>query len=138
MENRCIFNGCNKLEGVGTRKNSSRLCPSHYQMYHRWKVKRRMAKRLRPDLDCSWCGEKFSMSALDFHHENPDDKEFEVSYAIGRGKNQKDLEREVDKCVLLCSNCHRSMENRQKEDLFLRIAGEAEKMFDYRNGIRRT
>jgi hypothetical protein len=41
---------------------------------------------------------------LEFHHTNPDEKDFGVSKILTR--SIADLKAEVDKCVLLCSNCH--------------------------------
>ncbi len=41
---------------------------------------------------------------MEFHHINPDDK----SYSIANGPSDWDLLKlELDKCILLCSNCHR-------------------------------
>lgn len=52
---------------------------------------------------CRSCGYDRCPAALDFHHPNPREKEFVIS-----GKLAWDLiERELNKCVLLCSNCHR-------------------------------
>lgn len=46
--------------------------------------------------------------ALEFHHLNPGEKDF----TIGQYKNRSfdNLKSELDKCVLLCSNCHREVE----------------------------
>ncbi len=56
---------------------------------------------------CERCGyNKDCPTAYDFHHKNPKEKEF------GLGKSNLSLEaqkKEVDKCVLLCSNCHREV-----------------------------
>jgi 5-methylcytosine-specific restriction endonuclease McrA len=52
---------------------------------------------------CQVCEYKKSIGALEFHHIDPNQKDFTISsksYAYER------LKREVDKCVLLCSNCH--------------------------------
>jgi len=44
---------------------------------------------------------------LEFHHINKDEKDF----AIGSGntKSWSDIKKELDKCVLLCANCHREV-----------------------------
>jgi len=41
---------------------------------------------------------------LHFHHLDPYDKKFEISSYLSRGL--KWLKPELDKCVLLCKNCH--------------------------------
>lgn len=55
---------------------------------------------------CCKCGYNKNVKALEFHHVDPETKE----YTLGQGGVCRDLERdkkEVDKCVLLCSNCHK-------------------------------
>ena len=52
---------------------------------------------------CQNCKYNKSIGALEFHHIDPNEKDFTISsksYAFER------LKKEVDKCVLLCSNCH--------------------------------
>jgi hypothetical protein len=53
---------------------------------------------------CKCCGFNKHYSALEFHHLDPSQKEFNLS-VTNNGWNK--LIREADKCVLLCSNCHR-------------------------------
>ena len=52
---------------------------------------------------CEHCGYDKYHGALQFHHKDPtqkDPKEF------SRKKNWERFKAEVDKCVLLCANCH--------------------------------
>lgn len=49
---------------------------------------------------------------MEFHHLNPLEKDEQPSKMIG--KEWEDLKKEIDKCILLCSNCHR--EEHQKID----------------------
>lgn len=44
------------------------------------------------------------MRALEFHHINSKEKDFGISFNLSRTID--DLKKEVDKCILLCSNCH--------------------------------
>lgn len=57
---------------------------------------------------CSKCGYSKCLAALDFHHINPSTKD--KNYTNGRMSFEK-LRPELDKCVLLCSNCHREVHN---------------------------
>ena len=54
---------------------------------------------------CLDCGQKYSLAVYDFHHLDPTQKDIQVSWLMNWnwGVQQKEL----DKCVLLCSNCHR-------------------------------
>ena len=53
---------------------------------------------------CKKCGEK-RFYVLDFHHPDPRQKEFNISDKI-RNKFE-DLMSEIEKCDVLCANCHR-------------------------------
>lgn len=52
---------------------------------------------------CVRCGYNKLIKALEFHHLNPDEKDFTVS---GKSWSFEKLKNEVDKCILVCSNCH--------------------------------
>jgi hypothetical protein len=51
---------------------------------------------------CADCGYRSHHAALEFHHEG-DDKEINLSFA----KSLDQARREMQKCAVLCSNCHR-------------------------------
>ena len=52
---------------------------------------------------CQHCGYNRCMGALQFHHKDPKEKEFSIS---GRSLSWDRIKAELDKCLLLCSNCH--------------------------------
>jgi hypothetical protein len=58
---------------------------------------------------CSICGYNECDAALDFHHVNPKDKIFQINLTTMRTKDEK-IFNELNKCILLCSNCHRKIE----------------------------
>lgn len=53
---------------------------------------------------CEICGYNKCMRSLDFHHRDPEQKDFEISanWKVGKDKAMKEL----DKCSLICRNCH--------------------------------
>lgn len=56
---------------------------------------------------CEKCGYDKCIAALQFHHINPEEKDFELSIKYNNGQNNLDsLYKEADKCQLLCANCH--------------------------------
>lgn len=67
-------------------------------------------KEYKKNLKCSQCGES-NPACLDFHHLDPSVKEKEVSLLIRNG-NFDFLHREINKCIVLCSNCHRKLHSR--------------------------
>jgi hypothetical protein len=76
-----------------------------YQREH-MKYRNRVFKQACVDYkggECERCGYSRSLRALHFHHPN-DDKEFNISDA--RGKGWEKVTDELDKCELLCGNCH--------------------------------
>jgi hypothetical protein len=52
---------------------------------------------------CSICGYNKSVNALHFHHKDPTQKDFGISKSI---KSWEKIKIELDKCILLCANCH--------------------------------
>lgn len=52
---------------------------------------------------CSKCGNIFPLPCYDFHHINPKEKEITLCWLMPNDT----LKKEIDKCILLCANCHR-------------------------------
>lgn len=52
---------------------------------------------------CEICGYKKCTASLIFHHLDPSKKDFGVAAQL---KSIETLKKEVDKCQLLCANCH--------------------------------
>ena len=57
---------------------------------------------------CSRCGYNRCIEALEFHHLDSSKKDFGIS-ARGYTRSWARVRAEIDKCVLLCSNCHREL-----------------------------
>jgi hypothetical protein len=55
---------------------------------------------------CEVCGYDRCIEALEFHHLSNSDKNFGLSEK-GYAMSRKRVEKELEKCVLLCANCHR-------------------------------
>ena len=58
---------------------------------------------------CGHCGYDKYRGALEFHHLNPEEKD---PRAIRPGLSRKRFFAELDKCILLCANCHREEHHR--------------------------
>ncbi len=56
---------------------------------------------------CMDCGKQYKPYVMDFDHRNPKEKEFMISRAVERNVSIDKLKREIAKCDLICSNCHR-------------------------------
>ena len=55
---------------------------------------------------CQCCGYEKCKDSLEFHHIIEDKKVFGIS-AKGYTRAWEAIKSELDKCVLLCANCHR-------------------------------
>ena len=53
---------------------------------------------------CEICGYSKCMAALDFHHKNPNEKD--PSWEKMRKRTFNKVKEELDKCNLVCRNCH--------------------------------
>lgn len=105
---------CNKKMG---RRSFSSLCSNcrvKYKKYdneyfyvrdYRKKIKEKAV--LYKGGKCVICGYNKCFRALDFHHKNPKEKDFNISFGIKKWENTK---KELDKCILVCANCHREIE----------------------------
>ena len=54
---------------------------------------------------CDICKQQYPSCVYDFHHINPNEKEFELGTHMYH--SIQTLEKEAQKCQLLCANCHR-------------------------------
>ncbi len=66
---------------------------------------------------CEVCGYDKYIGALEFHHLDPLKKDIQISAIRARTFNNK-IKKELDKCQILCCNCHRELHyklfNKQK------------------------
>lgn len=67
---------------------------------------------------CYKCGYYKSLSALSFHHINPENKSFEISKNLHKSLNV--LKFEADKCILVCERCHREIHFKDSTKSFRR------------------
>jgi len=54
-----------------------------------------------------------SLGAIEFHHRNPEEKEFNVGDGVANGRSWKECVEEAEKCDMVCANCHRELHDIQ-------------------------
>jgi len=59
-------------------------------------------------LKCSCCPESERV-CLVFHHMCPKDKKHNIPDMVANGYSEKAIMKEMDKCLVLCANCHRKL-----------------------------
>jgi len=99
----------NKSEIVGNNKRRS-----NYATYWRMRAKNELIEYKGGC--CSKCGyDKRVPGAYDFHHRDPNEKEFSISkYSV---LNIGRLKKEVDKCDLVCKNCHAEIHDADRKEI---------------------
>ena len=64
----------------------------------------------KPSIGCQLCGIKNLLSvAYDYHHIDPNTKFKSISNLIKDGYGHEKIKEEIDKCIIICSNCHRQL-----------------------------
>lgn len=105
---------CKPCINARMREGHKRRCKDpDYKEKHLLRVRERAQSRKAWIVDnvfggnCYDCGEVYPPCVFDFHHEGDGaDKEANPSQLIGRGQMKEALS-ELEKCVMLCANCHR-------------------------------
>jgi len=121
---------CNKCgsdyEEYGQKARMCRPCKRIYdRKYHanrsdevkRRKLEKQNSRRkdiltkvreYKGELGCKCCDEKEPI-CLEFHHTNPNEKDFNVADALKSGLSFTGIIREAEKCIVVCSNCHKKI-----------------------------
>lgn len=65
---------------------------------------------------CEICGYNKYVEVLEFHHKDTKEKDFTIS---GKSWSYERLKKEVDKCIIVCSNCHKEIHLKEENEIFL-------------------
>lgn len=112
----CIICGIEKSEENTYKKSQknykclSSYCKKCFSKYsiNRWVEKKKKFIKYKGG-KCLICEYNSFYGALEFHHLDPKEKEFDWKKL--RLFSEKRIKKELDKCILLCSNCHRELEH---------------------------
>ncbi|PIS04319.1 hypothetical protein COT83_01235 [Candidatus Peregrinibacteria bacterium CG10_big_fil_rev_8_21_14_0_10_44_7] len=109
----CIV--CNQpLQGRQSKFCSTKCKNKLHQGYNAQKdrgVKRKLELIKLAGGKCSKCGYCKNSAALSFHHIDAKEKEFKLDMRSISNRDKRSIMAELDKCVLLCSNCHAEEHN---------------------------
>ena len=70
---------------------------------------REFIRNYKKDKKCEMCGYNKYPEILDFHHKNKKIKTATVSNLMKTLKSLDVIQKEIDKCILVCPNCHREL-----------------------------
>jgi hypothetical protein len=97
----------------------SRYCKNRHTNYHHQSYSKQLERgRIRKIKlvqklggHCVTCGYARNLAALEFHHREPNSKNFQLDTRSLANRVWRDVEIEAEKCLLLCSNCHAEYHN---------------------------
>jgi hypothetical protein len=134
LQNRKFCLTCSPYGKHNTKKDPSAPTKERHRLpYGKWNekdkenarknLKERGWKRKQKLIDlkggkCQMCGYYKCPRSLSFHHRNPKEKQYNLDVRVIRGIKWSTILEEVEKCDLLCLNCHNEVEfeiDRQKE-----------------------
>ena len=79
-------------------------------------MNRQFVRSYKRDKCCVLCGWKEHTNILQFHHIDKDDKDFPLGKGIKAYKTET-IKEEMDKCILLCPNCHMWHHHKEREEI---------------------
>lgn len=100
-----MFNWRDKKKG--TRRSECKECHSGY-MKQIYQKNKNAIGQIKSQQGCAKCGDTRPY-VLDFHHIDPSTKNMRVAKMVSNhySSANPELLAEIDKCVVLCANCHR-------------------------------
>lgn len=98
----------NNEEFYGKQKTQCKTCTNKQSM-DKWKSLKLKAIEYKGG-QCMNCNYVKFYGALEFHHRDPKAKEY--NWVALRLRGWTDIKKELDKCDLLCANCHREEHHR--------------------------
>ncbi len=111
------FNFRNKT--LGTRRADCRDCHNGY-VKQKYQERKTMITNLKAQIKCAKCGESRGY-CLDYHHIDPTTKKFTIAKFISNSTSLEGLTEEIEKCIVLCANCHREYHYLSERDKTLNI-----------------
>lgn len=113
LRNQC--NSCVRKYITTDGKSSRNLTNKRYRQSEKGRLttlrNQKRYNKMRDELKsngCAICGYNKCPAALTFHHVNPNDKKFNIEIR-SFGFNDDVLVEEINKCIILCENCHREL-----------------------------
>ena len=91
--------------GNGKYRSECKECHKSY-VKGKYQERKQAINDIKQECKCQKCGESRHY-VLDFHHIDPSQKDFTISRMSANRNDMEDIKKEIEKCVVLCANCHR-------------------------------
>lgn len=121
---------CSKCSKETIKKSNSRQCtscrskyalilrakkPEHFAAYHKQRVEKIRELIIKSkDFPCKDCGKKYHWYVMDFDH-IIGKKSFSLSQSSVGGRSIETVKKEIAKCEVVCTNCHRMRTYNRKQ-----------------------
>jgi len=120
-----------KIKRLNKKANKCKQCTNEYSRKHyaehghkyresnkvnteRYKkAGRKLVYEFKLSNPCTSCSESNPV-VLEFHHLDPKTKRNDVSNMATHGYSIESIEKEIEKCIILCANCHRKKTAKQQ------------------------
>ena len=89
-------------------------------MKNKYQEKKNTIQELKAQCKCAKCGESRGY-VLDYHHIDPNQKEKGVARLVSSTYSIDNVYKEIEKCIVLCANCHREFHHFKNLDNNLTI-----------------
>lgn len=110
-----MFEVANIIHGKVYRRLKCRFCKQQAQNNRRAKIKN-WFDDFKKTLKCQKCGNT-DFRVMEFHHTDSATKDGDVATLIATGHSISTVMKEIQKCVVLCANCHRILHWNEKKHL---------------------
>ena len=110
-------NSCNDCQKKFKLKfyhdNKEKYAPAYAERSRKTKLWFYSVIREAKDKPCMDCSVKYPYYVMDFDHRDRNDKLFNISQWSRHGLSRQLLLNEINKCDVVCSNCHRERTNKE-------------------------
>ncbi len=103
----CLLIVKNVIKGLENNKDKIKQVSIRRNAFKEW------YKSLK-DKPCMDCGHKYPYYVMDFDHR--ENKEYTLARCVVSGHNKQRILKEISKCDLVCSNCHRERTHSRKRE----------------------
>ena len=100
---------CGKEINLFKNQRYCKNCSSVSSTSKRMIRNREFIKDYKKDKQCETCGYRRYPKILEFHHKDKETKNQTINTLMKTLQNLDKIKEEVEKCMLLCPNCHREL-----------------------------
>lgn len=106
------MNKCKNCKRFISSNNNKKFCSSKCRKKHAYNACLHYIEQQK-EKGCCKCRYNKCLDALHFHHKNPTKKIAKIN-KIRKTGNLNKVKAEIQKCILVCANCHAELHKKEK------------------------